>query len=401
MEQYSDQIKKIAYYKERIINTLARQGVYPDNALIKEHMNNINSKLAIYSAPDVTTGELFDAEEFNQSILEIMADLKILYELAYKICIEDYNEVRAYAVTHIKQLESLAKSYQIKTALEVDSTYLGKTIFYQGSGFNISGDNGVKKIILGEIDITPGAKLVCIIDTVNDIDPANISFCFRYGRSDTELLGSPYNYNKDVIKVPGEMKCSTYEYSSPNNGILRSAFPMTPEGLKLNRDNAYIVYGGKDKIQIGYTSDRYITKVSGVTNQFDEAGKLSFYVVNGTYIDFNFNKEPISKNFTGTSEHDLPKHKKITMEYSAGFAFDFTTDGTIYATCDKAYIRGNDLMYPNMTTLNDFMIEEYSSGDKTPYGSVVYINNFNTGDLLRVNAIAVKEINELQEEGLQ
>ena len=398
---YLDQIKKIAYYKSRIIGMLAREGIYPDNAMIKERMSSINDKVAIYSAPDVITGENFDTEQFNQDMVNIMTDLKILYELAYKICIEDYNEVKAYAVTHIKQLEALARSYQYKTALEIDSTYLGETIFYQGSGFDISGNNGVKKIKLGTVNVTPGAKLVCIIDTVNEIDNADITFDISIPSLDKKLVCPPYNYNKDTIKMPGNMKCKAYEYFSPNNGILRSAFPMTPEGMKLNRKNTYIVYGGKDKIQTGYLSDDYISKQSGVPNQFSKGGKLTFYVVNGTYIDFNFNKEPLTKNFTGTSIHDMPKHKKITIEYSAGFAFDFITDGVIYATCDKAYIRNNDLMYPNMTSLNDFMIEEYSSGEKEPCNINVYVNNFNSGELLRVNAIAIKEISELQEEGLE
>ena len=40
-------------------------------------------------------------------------------------------------------------------------------------------------------------------------------------------------------------------------------------------------------------------------------------------------------------------HQKITFEYDAGMAFDFTTDGTVYAETQQGVIQNDTLYYPN------------------------------------------------------
>lgn len=397
---YQDQIKKIAYYKERIVHELTKQGIYPNNALVKEKMQDIDSMAAVYQPENASTGEVFDAARFNQDMQNIYSDLKILYQLAYNICIKDFRDLRIYAETHLNQLETMAKAYQYRTALELGSTYLGKTVFYQGHSFNSHGGNGVEHISLGTVNLTLGAKELCVFSAENNISLDNVIFTFLNKNTGESLYCTPYTYNKDMVSIPGSMKTNTYLYTPPDNGVLRSAFPITPEGLKVDRDNTYIIYGGKNQISKGWAESGFVKKDAGRALYFDTAGRITFYIINGSYADFNFNKLPVTKNFNGISIQDMPKHQKITMEYDAGFSMDFTTDGTVYAVCKTGMIQGSSLMYPDMTELSDFLVVEYASGDKIPYEVTVTVNNFFNLGLLRLNAIAIKEINTIEQEGL-
>lgn len=388
--QYTDEIYKINYYKQRIIESLSRSGIFPSDILIKERLDNINTALAIFQYTKNKEGAAFDTEKFNEDFRQIYDDLLILYKLAYQICIDDFEKIKSFTETHLLELEELARSYEYKTKLEIDSTSLGETIFFQANGFKIKQENGIATIDLGTIDANNGSKLACIFDcdTVND---EQVVFSFD-GNNCT-----PYSYNKDFLRVPGEIFMKKYEYTIPDGAINNNAIEMFVDNFIPDNQNKYIIYGGSNTIStILGTSRTFYNKVEGVPVKVFGGGRIVFYVLGGTSISFDFSSQPIRTNFSGTRIDNLKKHHKIVIEYYGDFTFDYYTDGKVYGSRETGIIKDNKLYYPNADSLADFLIEEYKKGNATTFKDVtVTVSDLFTGDPIKINTIAIKELSVL------
>ena len=173
---------------------------------------------------------------------------------------------------------------------------------------------------------------------------------------------------------------------------------MNLTGFTPSIENRYIIYGGRNQIA---TDSSYYEKENGVALSFSDAGRITFYVVGGTFINFTFNKKPLSQNFTGTSIEQIDKHQKFTMEYDVGFVMDFVTDGVVYATRENGIVRNGMLYYPTSSPVQTFYIEEYLMENKTSYKDVsVTISNLKDNRPLMINTIAIKELTSLEVAGL-
>jgi len=392
MALYQDQIKKLAYYRSRIIQDLARKGVYPDDNKIKARLNDIDTMLGVFQYMNIGAGDTFDTAKFNEDFERIYRDLKILYELAYEISVQEYNELKVYCETHLNELQNMASNYQYKTKFELDSTYLGSTVFFQSAGFNSAISNGIATIELGDIQVEEQSKLACIFD---NIDPRNIVFTFV----DSDGVNhncSPYDYNQDFFTVPGTLKKNTYEVSLPNSSV-KTQFICTPSAIagNVNHDNKYILFGGKGFVQTGYYNKGYFKKVSGVPISIEQSA-VQFYILGGTYINFDFSTMPDNKNFEGIGITDMPEYQKIVIEHSGSLTFDFITNGTIYATRHNGKILNGEIYYPVAEQVRDVLVEEYTVGDKVPYNVKVTAGPFLSGDIPVINTIAIKQLSTLE-----
>lgn len=387
MSQYIDEIEKINYYRERIMQELTRMGVYPDTITVNERLADFDAKWALFTHRHISVGDSFDAKAFNEEFQLIAEDLKILYRLVYQLAIKQYRELKDYVEGHLAELQAMGKKYEYKTKLEIDSTALGDTAFFQTSGFDVTMENTTARIALGPVEVSNGSKLACIFDG-EDIKPEDVVFSFD-GKN-----CSPYSLNRDFFTVPGAIKKNVYDYDVPEDETINSAHLMNPAGLTPDGRNKYIIYGGKDQIATNY---HYYDKLEGTPITPPDAGRITFYVLNGSFIHFDFNKQPLSSNFNGTSLTNLGKHQKITMEYSEGFSFDFLTDGDVYATRGEGIVQDGKLYYPNGDDVRDFFIEEYLMTEKKRYENVsVTVSGLKENTPLVINTIAIKESNEIE-----
>lgn len=395
MSLYADQQKKISYYYSRIIQDLAQKGIYPDNDRIQKQISNIDSMLGIFQYTNVGRSEEFDTKKFNEDMLRIWQDLKILYELALEITVKDYEELQIWCETYLTELQNMAKRYRYKTSTEMEQTYLGTTILHQSSGFDINNNNGVVTINLGDISVEAGAKLFCIFEAEN-VSSQNI--IFRLIDKDNDILScSPYNYNHDFITVPGTLNKNTYSVSL--NGMnVRTSFFCTPESLsgKLSYNNKYKLYGGKDFMSFNYVNKLYAKKVVGVPVDMPEGGIVTFFILDSTYVNFEFSTEPKHKNFDGTVISEPLRCQKIVIEHDSNISFDFVTDGTIYATCVDGIITNGELVYPTADQVDDIMIEEYCLGNNVTYNISVKITNISGGNVPIIQNIAIKQLSALE-----
>lgn len=387
MNQYTDEIEKINYYKQRIIKNLSQNGIFPDNLIVEERLKDIDTALAILQYIPYSESEMFDTDKFNEDFQRIYDDLLILYKLAYQICIKDFEQVKTYAETHLLQLEDLARKYEYKTKFEIDSTYLGNTIFFQANGFDIRQENGIAVIELGKIEVNNASKLACMFQA-NNIEDNQVVFSFDGNNC------SPYSYNKDFFTVNGDIKMQSYSYNLPDDLVNNTEFEMAIDNFRPNANNKYVIYGGNNMIYSTLGSFRtFYEKQKDTPISLTGGGKIVFYVINGSFISFNFSKQPVKTNFNGTKIDHLNNHHKIVIEYYGDFTFDYVTDGKVYAVREIGIMKDNKLYYPNNDTISDFLIEEYTEGNKTTYDDVtVTISDSDQDVPLKIGMIAIKEL---------
>ena len=391
---YRDQVQKMAYYKQRIVQELASKGIYPDDYSVTARVNEIDSLLGVFQYMPVGSADLFDTKKFNEDFVRIAQDLKILYQLAYDISVQEYNELKAYCETRLVQLNAMATRYQYKSQFELDSTYLGKTILYQSTGYNSKIQDGICTVNLGTIEVEQQSKLVCIFES-DVVPPDHVIFSFTSSLGE-KLSCSPYSYNKDSLVIPGKQKKKSYTFKNSDANI-RTMFPCMPADLTVNLDNKYVLYGGKGFVQQGYYQKTYSEKLTGVPIVINGGGVVEFYILDGEYANFEFSEEPKNKNFEGYTLETLSHCQKITIEHPTTLSFNLSTNGTIYATRHMATIKDNILYYPVPEQVGDVMIEEYSVGDKNSYSVVVTAGMFPDGNLPDIKSIAIKQLSALED----
>ena len=72
-----DEIEKLGFYKERIMNELCKMGMYPDIITVQEQLDEFDARLSLFTHKYVSSGEKFDAKDFNEEFELIAADLHI------------------------------------------------------------------------------------------------------------------------------------------------------------------------------------------------------------------------------------------------------------------------------------------------------------------------------------
>lgn len=388
---YKDAILKIDFYKSQIMQELTKRGIYPDMVTVQSRIDDIDDRLSIFRHTQVTSRTDFDTEKFNIDLLYIWQDLYFLYKLVHELSVRDYVSLKSYVDCHMTELEDMAQAYSYRTQLEISSTSLGKTIFFQASGYNIAYKDNTAVVSLGPISVTKGSRLACVFESTN-ATISDVIFSFDGANC------SPYSYNKDFFKVPGEAKTATYNYSLPADSAINSLFQLNIANFTPKADSQYVVFGGKDTIAVydASGSQTLIAKEQGSPCVVNTAGRIEFYVYGGSFINFDFSEQPLSKNFTDTTINNLKKRHKIIIECDSSFTFNFITDGQAYAVREDGIIKDSKLYYPNAVQLVDFLIEESLPGEKVTYSNVkVTVADVGT-DPVAINTIAIKELSSLE-----
>lgn len=389
---YRDEIEKLKYLRNRISSTLVLNGMLPDRDIIDKRLDSIDTKLALFQHTYVSESSQMDVHSFNQGLLAIYEDLRILYSLVHEFSVKNLEETKAYAEMHLSELESLASRYEQKTRLETGSTSIGDTILFQSNGFNISTKNCVTTVDLGNIKVNRGSKVSFLIHG-SGFQEEDAVFVLN----NQECM--PYSANGDYLVIPGRAGHQTYLCSFPDDVEPADKMVLVSQGLVPNMANNYVIYGGKDTVRIKERyGERYEKKedLSPITLN-DIQGRVSFYIVDGSYINFDFSSKPVSQNFSGYALDGLQQKQKITFEYQGPFAFNYVTDGKVYAVRNYGIVKEQNLMYPDDVNLNDFLVEEYTGEDAVELPLYIRIQQ-ESEDTPMITMVAVKELSVLNEE---
>ena len=383
--QYCDEIAKLKYYKDRIIQLAISDGVYPSEAAIATKLHDIDLKLAIFDYKNAAKGSTFDTDKFNQDFLFILADLQILYKLVYEQSIKKYEECVSYVNVHLEELESIANSYEQKSKFEIGSTYLGKTLLFQASDFNRKSSEDSVTFTLKNFKVQRGSKIACLVDS-DSIEPKNVLFVIG-GKS-----CSPYNYNKDTITITGSPVYNEYQCNIDKDVVIKQIPEMTANKLIPDSTSNYIIFGGKDSIKLTIDNEPSFISSTNHTYSSKTGGNVFFYIIGGHYARFTSSITPTNKNFEGYTIETPAAIQSVSISFDNAFELDIDTDGAVYASKEKGVVNSSKLYYPAVTDMHDYLIREYTEKDNImEFTGFMKIYNLNAMAPL-INSIAIKEL---------
>lgn len=394
-KNYLDVEKKIGYYKQRILQEFITKGIYPDNSLIESRLKSIDSNLALYKNYPVSTGKNFNANEYNERLRLISKDLEFLYELLYELTVKEYNKLQNFINSHLSELNSIVETYDKRAQYENNTTTLGKTLLFKNNSFSIEDRDSVTTINLGKLDISNAAVIACIAN-INNIKAEDVIFKFRESGKSNWINTSPYNYNNDLLTIPGELRKNNYEYKLQDNQTIKGPL-FLDIGTEIEPKNRYDILGGKNRIFVNYKNDDgFIVEENPLTLDslaFDKKAYINFYVVGGNSISFRFNKKPIAANFPIDTQRvdNLNYIHHFFIECDEGFSFEFEIDkGQVFAIKEIGIISDNKLYYTGSNQIKDFLIIETAIGDLKPYE--IKVECYNSNEDIDIDSIIIKQI---------
>lgn len=394
---YFDQLEKIKKYKEMAKYALISQGEFPSRETINNIVNNIDMRTSILDHTKINIGDKFDIDTWNEELYSIYNDIVILYKTILKNELDEFSKVNAYAKNCISELSEYADKCDKLSRLHTETTSLGDTIYHQDSGFDISIDNNIASIELPPIFAEPKSKIIlCVNGTGFDqalsyaeiIEPDDDKHVKLY---DFRKNGNTYYVNKEV-----ESKIVYYNADKS----VASQYKFIMPNIKANQDNKYECYSGKGKIQaspINDTLNRDIIEKSALAGiKIPEQTTVSFYIKNGTYINFDFMEPPKRKNF---SERDIKINSNlfyVTFTTDNNYnVFNFETDGEIWAEKNKVTVNNDNLIIYNNSKANDFMVVKYLYDTEKLLNDIyvrIPINDYNT---FHIDSISIKQMKEM------
>lgn len=401
---YKDMSAKLAFHKEKIIQSFIDKGIYPTDERVQNLINSIDLGLPYLVAQEVKPGEEFDCEIYNAMVNSIYKDLELLYRILNELSIKEYVMLKSFIDTHLDSLENKVNFYKEKATQEVNSTSLGKTILFKNSNYNITTNNTIQTIKLGNILVHKASRISCYLNA-NEIEADKAVFVLT-GPDNKQINVTPYNYNQNSIVIPGNMNIKEYDYTIDDKQVISSMTKMDLN-TELNPTNKYEILGGKDKIlvkQFGeLTNQQFINKPTSYDMLgFSEKSYIDFYTVGTKSITFRFNKKPINTNFSldNYKVDNLNYIHHFFIECDAGFAFDFEIDGgQVYAIRSSGLILDNELYFPKTADIREFHIIEYEIGDPIIYDCQLRIIN-DDAEPINIDSIMIKELLPMEDTNL-
>lgn len=365
---YKDEIKKIEYYKELLMNSYLKDGEVLNNYELQKKIDDINTKLAVFQEGYIENGETLDVEKLNSQKKDIYTDLKFLYELMYETARKRLTKIHTKIKSDINYLNEIADKYKTRTAIESIGIY-GKTAYYATNGFDQYYNNGSVIANLGSLKIDSGSYLACLIDSDEFDGSEDIIFNF-----DDKYQVRDYASSRNLLVFPGNYQINRYKTTIQENTTTEFEVSPTDDFAPLESAKYYL-FAKKDNISItklvnGYTS--YVEKNNNIVYEADEDCDIDFYVYGASYINIEMNDEYENKSFDNNNIATPKTRQKIHIRANKGFIFDLDTDGELYADKTSCFIKNNKLYTSNSygTNEEENLLEEVEYGDPVEFEDV-------------------------------
>lgn len=390
---YLEYKKKISVLREMLERMLADDGEYPDKAYVNRLLDDMDTRLSIFSYENVQPDTAFDVYKMNKDFYIIRKDLEILYGIVEELSGKKYKELESYVNGYLLTLEGVADAADKKAAEDLQSTSLGANVIYFADKVqSMSFSDGAAIIPIGEIKCKGGSKLYATIrgtgfsqeDVVFDINGKKVL---------------PYSAGRDMVKIAGGVKKISYTYSLPQNAVYGSAFRIANASINVNRAHKYEAYGAADKMEkTTATSNTLVQFYNDTSYKADESAQFSFYLANATRIRFDFSAAPTKRNFYEDDIRGLQRDKIYHYEFTLPKDAEFRTDmdGIMYATKEPLSVKDGSLYAVQHTKARDFLINEYEPAENiTIHDVTAKISNVTEG-AFHIESIAIKEIEETE-----
>lgn len=389
MKIYKDVLLKTNFYKERVLNDLIRNGVSPSRSDVNAAVERIDRFLALYQYKAIRSGSCFDMDEFYESMHKIEQDLKFLYLIVYEVAVKEYESLYQEVENHLKGLEQMANALKTRAKMELGSTSLGETIFFQGNGFESYTVDEDTFVDLGSIPVRLGSRIAFLFDGDN-ILPENVVLSLSDGQKASYL--APYNYMQDISEIPGERVRRLYRYEERQDQIVNTSFQLIAEGLAPSKDKEYRIMAGKDSLILKNHRGENIVKKNESNNYYAiEPGLMTLFLYEATFARFAFSKLPAQKNFEGLFIEDLGKFTELTIDSQGDLSFEIVTDGEVYAEVSDGLIKDGRLFYPKRSQARDFLIEETLPGEIVNMQAHLKVRAEDAAPV-RINSVVLKSV---------
>ena len=357
----------------------------------------IDLKLAIFDYKRVYPGTAFDVKKFNSDLYSIYKDLEILYKIAYQIQKEKYTALESMVNGYLTSLEAAANDAEHKTDFEVNNTNLGKTIYWKENNPAYDLDHNIACFDLGTVSAQNMSDLSFFIEG-EGFDKSSCVLCLEQTDTTMDPINIlPYEVNFDTYYIQDDdhhNDVNTYDYVLDDKEILTGAFILAAEGLNVSKENSYLVFGAPNYLKTRSSVEGLVEKAQLTAN---ETITISFYLIDAGYINFEFSSEPTSKNFSEYQNiiNDSKIHYyKFTIE--KGTAFDFDTDGDIYATKENCSVTNDNLYIQNITLAKAFKIYEFSPGENIVFDKATVKIYGVDENSFKVSSIAIKQLTKIE-----
>lgn len=397
MTEYKDMIKKAQFYKTQVMQSFIKRGYFPSNDEISNALDDIDTRSALLETYISTKGSYFNTKEINYMFECIYKDLNFLYEILEEILIEQYNRLRLEIEAQLVELEAKSSNLKKRMNEEINSTALGSTILFRSNEWETDTKDNITTVDLGELELIQGSK-IAVFANIDSITPDSVYFKFDDpNNTNNSFKALPYNYNEDTYIVPGELATNKYDLNLNSNLIVKGNIEINLSNVDVN--NIYKILGGKSLMKITYKEDSTVEYVAFSTNArpfyASKECYIEFFIMNGTTVNYNFNKKPNHTNFSLNDGYITTSSQvtKIFIDAPQDFtcAFDLE-DGGIWASYTDALIKDTShLIYTDSWDLRDFQILEYVKSKKTIY-KICAVLNSNEEIVKHINSIYIKEI---------
>lgn len=380
----ADELAKLEHYKKEIMKDFILKATFPSIETLNSKLDALNLSESYYKTVPVSDGELFNTKVFNEQSKALSEDLTLLYTIAKEMTQTRLNYLSQFAETSLTDLESKVSFYLNKSKLEVQSSDLGKTVYYNEAPFTGECVGEYFHINCDNIELTNGSTVHLLLEG-NDIDYARLAL---YNGSETFYV-TPYGLNKQSFKVPGEAKINEIQVTS-------SAAPKSYETVLIpysdvKEDCEYVILTGKDNIA---------TKVSNKANYSNykqhicyEQTMIDFYVKDASSIQIRVSNTPLNTNYDFSQEViKLEKGiKHFYLEMPAKSAVEiFLESGSIYAQKAKGVIRSNLLYFAHTTPFKDFLVLEKTRFNQTTFKATLEVKSASQN--IEIENIMIKEM---------
>lgn len=379
----SDELAKLAYYKKQIMEDFISKATYPTSNELNEKLEAINLSESYYRVVKVVDGELFNSQVFNAQSSALGEDLRLLYALAKEMTKTRLDYLSQFADTNLTALEKKVDFYLNKSRLEVQSSDLGFTAYYNEAPFSGEQNGEYFNVDCGEIELVDGSAIYLLLEG-NNIDYARLAL----NNGSETLYLSPYQLNKQCLKIPGETKINEIQVTSSSapKAYERVLMPYTD----VKEDCEYVILTGKGNIA---------TKASNKSDYKNykqcicyEKTMIDFYVKDASSIQIHVSNKPLNTNYDFSQDviklDKGIKHFYLEMPEKSAVEI-FLEGGAIYAQKAKGVIRSNLLYFVHNTPFKDFLILEKTKANKTTFKASLEVKS--TSDVLGINNIMIKE----------
>jgi hypothetical protein len=400
MEIYKDMIEKLKFHKNNIINSFIKKGYYASESEIQSKLKDVDARLALFESYITKSGNYMNVKELNYCFEMIVKDIEILYKILEDILIKDYASLSVFVEAALTELEAKSEYCRKRCSEEINSTTLGTTVYFKANAWDISEEDEVTTISLGQVQLIEGMEISCFTN-IDGIGESEVVFQFDNNDPEKSFLALPYNYNENSYKVPGEISVNKYPLIMPTASVTTDYIPITYE---INFSNKYKIAGAEGGMQVTYknSGETHLFKFANIDNAFvaPEDCIVEFFIldgnkVNGMTMEYSFTEAPISTNFSlQNGEIALDKEAvRIMVECQKGLGMFFNVPaGTVYASLEEPVIvNKKTLLYKGNWNIRDFVLREYVRTNTIMYDVNVYVKS--TDNIIgKIDSIYIKEV---------